>query len=235
MKFKSILSEGFFGDLLDKGFEKLRGYDRASNIKKTRENFRNLGSDITRLFEKNGFKLVLVEPGELFFLPYDVLLYANKSNNRLVSVTDYRNKFFIRCFDRNSLSKVSFKTDCDDTDIWEVVDAVCKGKYDELKQEKPEPKRFRSKSSDHNYLRVAQAMEWCEGPEVQRLLANRGLLEQIKILTGNTIPKLVPEESVEKAIKYGLSLGQLYLFVLTRALGYLSEKDCLDIASKYNV
>ena len=228
MKFKSLLSEGFFGDLLDKGLEKLRGYDRGTRIKKTKENFHNLGSDITELFEKNGFKLVLVEPGELFFLPYDVLLYANKSNNRLISVTDYRNEFFIRCFDRNSLSKVSVKVKCDDSDIVSSIDSVCKERYDSLNRE---PEKFR----DHNYLRVAQTMDWCEGPEVQRLLANRSLLEQIKVITGNTIPKFVPEESVEKAIKNGLSLGQLYLFVLTRALGYLSEKDCLSIASKYNV
>jgi hypothetical protein len=54
------------------------------------------------------------------------------------------------------------------------------------------------------------------------------------MLVGSTIPKFVPEESVEKAIKSGLSLGQLYFFVVMRALGYLSEKDCLSIASKYD-
>ena len=235
MKFKSLLSEGFFGDLLDKGFERLQGYDRGARIKKTKENFRRLGSDITELFEKNGFKLVLTEPGELYFNPFDVLVYTNKSNNRLIVVSDYRDKFFFRCYDKNSLKKVSFKTDCDDTNIWEVVDAICKGKYDELKQEKPEPKKFRSVSLDDTYLQTARTMGWLDKPEAQRLLPKNDLLRQIKIVTGSIIPKYVSEESVEKAIKSGLSLGQLYFFVVMRALGYLSEKDCLSIASKYNV
>ena len=235
MKFKSFLSEGFFGDLIDKGIQKLQGAERASNIKKARE-FHNLGSDITELFEKNGFKLVLVEPGEVYWLPYDVLLYTDRSNNRLVSVSDYGKEFFIRCFERNSLSKVSFKTDCDDTNIWSVVDAVCKGKFDELKQEKPEPKRFRSQSSDRNYLRVARTMDWIKtDSETKRILSKYDTLDQIKMLVGSTIPKFVPEESVEKAIKSGLSLGQLYFFVLTRALGYLPERDCLALASRYSV
>lgn len=229
MKFRSLLSEGFFGDLIDKGIQKLQGAERASYIKKTRE-FHNLGSDITKLFEKNGFKLVLIEPGEVYWLPYDSLLYTDKSNNRLVSVSDYGKEFFIRCFDRNSLSKVSLKAKCDDTNIVSTIDSICKERYDGLNRE---PEKFR----EHIYLRVAQTMDWINGPdsEIKRILSKYDTLDQIKMLVGNTIPKFVPEESVEKAIKSGLSLGQLYLFVLTRALGYLSEKDCLDIASKYNV
>lgn len=236
MKFKNFLSEGFFGDLLDKGFERLQGYDRGARIKKTKENFRRLGSDITELFEKNGFKLVLTEPEELYFGFSNHLLYANKSNNRLIAVADSGRKFTFRCYDKNTLRKESFKTDCDDTNIWEVVDAVCKGKYDELKHEKPEPKKFRSPPSDDIFLWTAKTMNWCDtDPEVQRLIGKHDLLSQIKIITGKTIPRYVSEESVEKAIKYGLSLGQLYFFVVMRALGYLSEKDCLSIASKYNV
>lgn len=236
MKFKNLLSEGFFGDLLDKGFERLQGYDRGARIKKTKENFRRLGSDITELFEKNGFKLVLVEPEELYFGFSNHLLYANKSNNRLIAVADYGRKFTFRCYDKNTLRKESFKTDCNDTNIWEVVDAVCKGKYDELKHEKPGPKKFRSPPSDDIFLWTAKTMNWCDtDPEVQRLIGKHDLLNQIKIITGKTIPRYVSEESVEKAIKSGLSLGQLYFFVVMRALGYLSEKDCLSIASRYNV
>lgn len=236
MKFRSLLSEGFFGDLLDKGFERLQGYDRGARIKKTKENFRRLGSDITELFEKNGFKLVLTEPEELYFGFSNHLLYANKSNNRLIAVADHGHDFTFRCYDKNTLKKESFKTECDDTNIWEVVDAICKGRYNELDQEKPEPKKFRSPPSDNIFLWTAKTMNWLDtDPEVQRLLPKNDLLRQIKIVTGSIIPRYVSEESVEKAIKYGLSLGQLYFFVVMRALGYLSEKDCLSLASKYSV
>ena len=228
MRFKNLLTEGFFGDLIDKGIQKLQGAERASNIKKTRE-FHNLGSDITKLFEKNGFKLVLVEPGEVYWLPYDVLLYTDKSNNRLVSVSDYGKEFFIRCFERNSLSKVSLKAKCDDTNIVSTIDSICKERYDGLNRE---PEKFR----EHIYLRVPQTMDWIKtDSETKRILSKYDTLDQIKMLVGSTIPKFVSEESVEKAIKSGLSLGQLYFFVVMRALGYLSEKDCLSIASKYDV
>lgn len=234
MKFKNALSEGFFGDLLDRSFQKLEGYDRGDRIKKTKENCRRLCSDVTKLFEKNGWRMVLTEPEQLYFDFSDHLLYTNKSNNRLIAVSDSGLKFVFRCYDKNTLRKESFKAYGDDTNIWEVVDAICAGKYDELKQE-PEPKRFRSAPDDNIFLCTARTMDWCEDPEVQRLIGKYDLLTQIKIITGKTIPKLVSEESVEKAIKSGLSLGQLYFFVVSAALGYIPEKDCLALASRYSV
>ena len=236
MKFKSLLSERFFGDLIDKGIERLEGYDRGARIKKTKEDFRNLGSDVTELFEKNGWRLVLTEPEELYFEFSNHLLYTDKSNNRLIAVADHGRKFVFRCYDNGTLKKESFKTDCDDTNIWEVVDAICKGRYNELKKEKPEPKKFRSPPNDNIFLCTARTMHWLDtDSNVQRLIGKRDLLDQIKIVTGKTIPRYVSEESVEKAIKSGLSLGQLYFFVVSTALGYLPEKDCLALASRYSV